>query len=357
MVNNQLFSPLEIRSVSIRNRIVISPMCQYSAVNGNANDWHLAHYMNMAISGAGMYVLESTAISERGRISYGDLGLYSDCNEKYLTKMVKSCKKFSKTPIACQLSHSGRKGSVAFPWDGGRHLTDAQGAWPTVSASTIPRYEGASVPTELDSIQLNQIKTDFKSATQRAINAEIDVVELHVAHGYLLHQFYSPVSNHRTDEYGGNLGNRMKFILEVVESVRSICPPDMPVGVRVTAQDWLDNGSTMSDCITLVHELKRLGVDYVCVSSGGILPVTNLKSGIGYQVKFASEIKKNTGILTRAVGEINDYRLAQKIIEAGDADLIAIGRSYLNDPRWVWRAAIGLGEKVVVSHQYERGYW
>jgi 2,4-dienoyl-CoA reductase-like NADH-dependent reductase (Old Yellow Enzyme family) len=355
--SNNLFSPIQLRSVTVLNRIVVSPMCQYSAVEGNANEWHTSHYMQMAISGAGMFVIESTSVSEQGRITYGDLGLYSDTNEKSLAKMVQVCKKFSKIPIACQLSHSGRKGSVTFPWLGGMHLPRDKGAWTTVSASAIPRYKGGEIPSELNLIQLNDIRQNFVRATQRAIKAEIDIVELHIAHGYLLHQFLSPISNHRTDEYGGSFINRIKFILEVVSDVRSVWPSDKPIGIRVTAQDWLDNGSTIDDCVNLVLELKSIGVDYICVSSGGILPVTNLVSSVGYQVKFASEIKKRTGMITRAVGEIENYTLAQKIIESGDADLVAIGRGYLNDPRWVWRASTGLKEKIIVPHQYERGYY
>jgi len=336
---------------------VISPMCQYSAVNGNAEEWHMSHYMQMAISGAGMFVIESTAISEKGRISYGDLGLYSESNESQMRRLVNYCKKYSEAPIACQLSHAGRKGSVNFPWLGGRHLTKEEGSWDIVSASRIPRYDGGAIPFELSLKQLGDIRRDFINAAKRAMAAGIDIIELHVAHGYLLHQFFSPISNRRTDEYGGSFSNRIKFILEVFSDVRSVWPEDKPIGIRLTAQDWLDGGSTINDCVNLALELKSLGVDYICVSSGGIIPITNLVSGVGFQVKFASEIKKRTGIVTRVTGEINNYKVAQKVIESGDADLVAIGRSYLNDPRWVWRAATILKKKIHVPKQYERGYW
>ena len=357
MKKSSLFSPIQLRSITISNRITISPMCQYSAVEGDANEWHASHYMQMATSGAGMFVIESTAVSKQGRISHGDLGLYSSSNEDQLTKMVKSCKKYSKTPIACQLSHSGRKGSVNLPWLGGKHLTSDEGGWDTVSASAISRYDGGTIPSELNLGQLNGIRQDFIKATQRAIRANLDIVELHIAHGYLLHQFFSPISNHRVDEYGGNFNNRIRFILEIVSDVRRTWPTDKPIGIRVTAQDWLNGGSTINDCVALVLQLKAIGIDYICVSSGGIIPVTNLVSGIGFQVEFASEIKRRTGMVTRVTGEINDYKTAQKIIESNDADLVAIGRSYLNDPHWVWRAAIGLKEEVLVPKQYQRGYW
>ena len=357
MSKQRLFSPIQLRSITLSNRIVISPMCQYSAVNGDANDWHTSHYMQMAMSGAGMFVTESTAISKQGRISYGDLGLYSDSNEYFYSNLVKSCKKYSKTPIACQLSHSGRKGSVSYPWLGGKHLSNDDGAWQTVSSSPLERYPGGTVPTELSQDQIYSIRQEFIQATKRAINSKIDIIELHVAHGYLLHQFYSPVSNCRTDEYGGVFKNRIKLILEVLSDVRRLWPEEKPIGVRVTAQDWLDNGSKIDDCVNLVLEMKEIGIDYVCVSSGGIIPVTNLVSGIGYQVGFAREIKKKTGVITRAVGEINDYKIAQNIINNGDADLIAIGRGYLHDPRWVWKAASHYDEKIDIPNQYKRGYY
>ena len=357
MKKSSLFSPIQLRSIAIPNRITISPMCQYSAVEGNANEWHMSHYMQMAISGAGMFVIESTAVSMQGRISYGDLGLYSSSNESHLARVIKFCKKYSETPIACQLSHSGRKGSVNLPWLGGKHLTSDEGGWDTVSASAISRYDGGTVPSELNLNQLNCIRQDFINATQRAIKAGVDILELHIAHGYLLHQFFSPISNQRTDEYGGSFKNRIRFILEVVSDVRNIWPEDKPIGVRITAQDWLDKGSTVEDCIRLVLELKNIGIDYICVSSGGILPVTNLITGPGFHVNFAKKIKKNTGIITNVVGEISDCNMAQEIIKSGSADMIAIGRSYLNDPHWAWRAAVQLKEKVFIPNQYQRGFW
>ena len=357
MRDKNIFSPIKLRSISIPNRVVISPMCQYSAVDGNVNEWHESHYMQMALSGAGMFVIESTAISEQGRISHGDLGLYSDSNKDSLAGLIKSCKKYSKTPIACQLSHSGRKGSSRFPWFGGKHLTKTEGAWETVSASEIPRYNGGTTPSELDFGQLGVIRQDFVRASQRAIESEVDIIELHVAHGYLLHQFYSPISNKRTDEYGGSFANRIKFILEVASDVRDAWPQDKPIGVRVTAQDWLDGGSTIEDCINLVIELKNIGIDYVCVSSGGIIPITNKVSEYNNHVKFSKEIKQRTGIITRVTGGINDYKKAQEVIESNSADLVAIGRSYLNDPHWMWRAAQKLNKNIFIPKQYQRGFW
>jgi NADPH2 dehydrogenase len=357
MKKSSLFSPIQLRSVIVPNRITISPMCQYSAAEGNANEWHTSHYMQMATSGAGMFVIESTAVNETGRISYGDLGLYSDDNEESLAKMIRKCKKYSSTPIACQLSHSGRKGSVSLPWLGGKHLLKSEDSWNTVSASSIPRYDGGTIPSELSLSQLKNIRQDFIKSTQRAINAKVDIIELHAAHGYLLHQFLSPISNHRTDEYGGSFKNRIRFILEVATDVRRTWPEEKPIGIRLTAKDWMDNGTDIDDCVNLALELKNIGIDYICISSGGIVPITNLVFRDGFQVGFAREIKKRTGMITRVVGGINNYRMAQKIINSDDADMVAIGRSYLNDPHWVWRAASGLKEDIFVPNQYKRGYW
>ena len=351
-----IFSSIALRSLDVSNRIVISPMCQYSAKNGNVTEWHIAHYLQMALSGAGMIVIESTAISEDGRITVGDLGLYSDENEYNLNKLISVCKKYSSAKIVLQLSHAGRKGSVTFPWEGSLSLPKDIG-WETYAPSPIPRTPDSNVPLELSLQQIDRIKDDFILSAIRANRCGVDIVEIHIAHGYLLHQFFSPISNKRTDSYGGCLDNRMRLILEIAEGIRKIWPVDKPLGARVTAQDWMDDGSTIDECVYLVEALKNIGIDYVCVSSGGILPITKLKSGPEFQVPFASEVKKRTGVITRAVGEINDHFAAQRVIESGDADLIAIGRGYLNDPRWVWRAANYYDEKIEVPHQYERGYW
>ena len=351
-----IFSELDIGSLRVSNRIVISPMCQYSAKDGNATDWHLAHYLQMALSGAGMIVLESTAVSSEGRITLGDLGIYSDQNETKLKKMVSSIKKYSNAAIVLQLSHAGRKGSVTFPWKGSRPLKSEEGSWKTVAPSEIPRTSDSNLPAELSLEQIQIIKDNYISAAIRASRAGVDALEIHIAHGYLFHQFFSPISNKRTDKYGGSLKNRFRLIMEIVVEIRKALPRNKIIGARVTAQDWLDNGSTIEDCIELVNELKRVGVLYVCASSGGILPITNLKSSPGFQVKFAKELKDKTGIITRAVGQITDFKLAQNIVESGDADLICIGRGYLNDPRWVWRAAKYFNKQINVPNQYERGY-
>ena len=351
-----IFSPISLRSIDVHNRIVISPMCQYSADNGNVSAWHNAHYLQMALSGAGMIVIESTAISKDGRITTGDLGLYSDENEEQLRKLISVCQQYSSTKIVLQLSHAGRKGSVTFPWQGAKPLCDEIG-WDTYAPSSIARTIESNEPLELSLQQIDKIKNDFILSAMRANRAGVDAIEIHIAHGYLLHQFFSPISNKRKDNYGGNLDNRMRLILEIAEGIRKIWPDDRPLGARVTAQDWLNGGSTIEDCIKLVKLLKDIGVDYVCVSSGGIIPITNLKAGYEFQVPFAREVRKKTGIITRAVGEINSHIAAQRIVESGDADLIAIGRGYLNDPRWVWRAAIHYDKKIEVPSQYERGYW
>ena len=357
MKNLGIFNPLEIRSLKVSNRIVISPMCQYSAVEGNVSDWHLAHYLQMALSGAGMIVIEATAVSDEGRITMGDLGIYSDQNELKLLQMILSIKKYSNTPIVLQLSHAGRKGSVTFPWKGSKPLSIADGGWKTFAPSGIARTEKSNVPAELNLQQIQSIKEDYINSAIRAERAGIDALEIHVAHGYLLHQFFSPISNKRTDEYGGSLNNRMRLILEIAEGIRKVWPKDKVVGARVTGQDWLDGGSNLDDCVELVGRLKDIGIDYVCVSSGGILPITKLETSPGFQVGFAKEVKKKTGIITRAVGQIQSYKHAQSVIKSGDADLIAIGRGYLHDPRWIWKAASYYGEKIDIPSQYKRGYW
>jgi len=351
-----IFSKLEIGTLKISNRIVISPMCQYSAINGNATDWHLSHYLQMALSGAGMIVIESTAVSKNGRITLGDLGIYSNQNESKLKQLIASIKKYSNTPIVLQLSHSGRKGSMTLPWDGSKPLTSKEGSWKTYAPSEIARTTESNVPAELDLKQIMAIKDDFILAAIRANKAGVDALEVHIAHGYLLHQFFSPISNKRTDKYGGVLKNRIRLIIEIVEGIREVLPNNKIIGARVTAQDWLENGSTMDDCVELVNQLKKVGTEYVCASSGGILPITNLKAYPGFQVKFAKELKDKTGILTRAVGQIQDHKDAQNIIESGDADMICIGRGYLHDPRWVWRAASYFDKKITIPNQYERGY-
>jgi len=351
-----IFSKLEIGTLKISNRIVISPMCQYSAKNGNASDWHLAHYLQMALSGAGMIVIESTAVSSDGRITMGDLGIYSDQNETKLKQLIKSIKKYSNTPIVLQLSHAGRKGSITFPWKGSRPLKAKEGSWQTYAPSEIPRTSASNLPAELDLKQIQSIKDNFVLAAIRASRAGVDALEVHIAHGYLLHQFFSPISNKRTDKYGGSLKNRIRLIIEIIEAIREVLPKNKIIGARVTAQDWLENGSTMDDCVELVNQLKKVGIEYVCASSGGILPITNLKAYPGFQVKFAKELKDKTGVLIRAVGQIQDYKDAQNIIESGDADMICIGRGYLHDPRWVWRAASYFDKKITIPNQYERGY-
>jgi 2,4-dienoyl-CoA reductase-like NADH-dependent reductase (Old Yellow Enzyme family) len=357
MRSSNIFDPLIIRSHTIPNRIVISPMCQYSAIDGNITDWHIGHYLQMAISGAGMIVLESTSVSKEGRITLGDIGLYSEKNESNLRRLILACKEHSNVPIAIQLSHAGRKGSISYPWMNSEPLSDKQNGWVTYAPSGIPRTKSSNVPLELSVQQINSIKTDFIKSAIRADKAGLDCVELHIAHGYLLHQFFSPISNKRVDEYGGSLKKRMRIIIEIAEGIKKVWPTNKLIGARVTAQDWLENGLSIEDCIQLVKELKNIGVDYVCVSSGGILPITNLKSGPNFQVGYAMEVKKKTGIITRAVGQIRNYKDAQSIIESGDSDLVAIGRGYLNDPRWIWKASRHFGKQIDVPSQYERGYW
>jgi len=330
-------------------------MCQYSAIDGDATDWHLIHLGQFAISGVGLLMIEATAVSADGRITLGDLGLYSDQNEKALDRVIRSCRAYSSVPIGIQLAHAGRKGSAHVPWKGGGPLGKSEGAWQTVAPSVLPRDVGWPIPRALDRAEMDGIKDHYVDATKRASRIGLDLVELHIAHGYLLHEFLSPISNKRTDQYGGSLENRMRFVLEIAATIREVWPADRPVGARITGSDWISGGLTIEDAIVLAKELKSLGFDYACVSSGGIIPKTDMITGPGYQVPFAARVKKDAGIVTRAVGLINDSFQAEEIISSGKADMVALGRAFLDDPHWVWHAASRLGVDIPYPPQYLRG--
>ncbi|MDN7907595.1 NADH:flavin oxidoreductase/NADH oxidase [Burkholderia diffusa] len=349
-----LFSPFTLRGVTLPNRIVISPMCQYSAERGEATDWHMIHLGHLALSGAGLLCIEATAVEPDGRITAGDLGLWDDVTEAALKPVLAAIRKHSPVRVAMQLSHAGRKASSEVPWKGGQLVSVADGGWLPHAPSALPHKDGETPPLALDAAGLNRIREAFAAAAKRAARLGIDAIEVHAAHGYLLHQFLSPLSNQRTDEYGGSRENRMRFPLEIFEIVRAAFPADRPVGVRVSATDWVEGGWELDDTIAFAHELKQRGCDWIDVSSGGVSPLQKIPLSPGYQVPFAKAVKRAVGMPTIAVGLINEPAHANQLIEAGDADFVAMARAMLYDPRWPWHAAAELGAQVSAPPQYWR---
>ena len=349
-----LFTPLTLRSVTLPNRIVVSPMCQYSAERGEATAWHMIHLGHLALSGAGMLCIEATAVEPDGRITPADLGLWDDVTEEALKPVIAAIRKYSKVHIAMQLSHAGRKASSEVPWRGGQLIPVADGGWLPHAPSALPHKAGEETPLALDSAGLNRIREAFAATARRAARLGIDALEVHAAHGYLLHQFLSPLANQRTDEYGGSLENRMRFPLEIFDIVRAAFPADKPVGARVSAVDWVEGGITIEDTIAFAKELKKRGCDWVDVSSGGVSPLQKIPVEPGYQVPFAKAVREATGLTTVAVGLITDPEHANQLIEEGDADLVAMARAMLYDPRWPWHAAAKLGATVEAPPQYWR---
>jgi 2,4-dienoyl-CoA reductase-like NADH-dependent reductase (Old Yellow Enzyme family) len=349
-----LFSPFALRSLTLRNRIVVSPMCQYSAEQGKATEWHMMHLGSLAVSGAAMMSLEATAVEADGRISPADLGLWNDETEAALRPVLGAIRKHSKIAIAIQLAHAGRKASTQVPWEGGHHVPVARGGWITDAPSAIPFRDGDEPPRALDRAGLDRVRDSFVASAVRADRLGIDAIELHGAHGYLLHEFLSPISNHRTDEYGGSLENRMRFPLEVFDAVRAVFPKDKPVGMRVSATDWVEGGWDLGATCSFAAALVSRGADWIDVSSGGLSPMQKITAGPGYQVPFARAVRAATGANTIAVGLITEPRQAEEIIAAGDADLVALARAMLYDPRWPWHAAAELGATVDAPPQYLR---
>ncbi|MGJ4941359.1 NADH:flavin oxidoreductase/NADH oxidase [Bradyrhizobium sp. HKCCYLS1011] len=349
-----LFSPIKLRGLELANRIMVSPMCQYSADNGAANDWHFTHINMLALSGAAMFCIEATHVEPIGRITPGCLGLWDDATESALKPILVSVRKHSKTAVAMQLAHAGRKGSSYRPWEGGQQIPLAQGGWQTVAPSAISHKEGEAPPAALDAAGLTRIRDAFVDAARRAHRLGIDALELHGAHGYLLHQFLSPLSNHRTDQYGGSIENRMRYPLEVFEAVRAAFPADKPVGVRVSATDWVGGGWDLEQTIAFAQELKRRGADWIDMSSGGVSPLQKIALGPGYQVPFAQAVKHATGLPTITVGLITEARQAEEIVASGKADMVALARGMLYDPRWGWHAGAELGGQVSAPPQYWR---
>jgi 2,4-dienoyl-CoA reductase-like NADH-dependent reductase (Old Yellow Enzyme family) len=350
-----LFQPMAIGNLELENRIIIAPMCQYSAIEGSASDWHLIHLGHLALSGAALLVIEATAVLEEGRITPGDLGLYCDANEAALAKVLATVRAHSSIKIGMQLAHAGRKASSRAPWEGGRQIPLSEpGSWQAVAPSALPHAPDEEPPTALDAAGLARVRDGFAVAARRAARLGIEAIELHAAHGYLLHQFLSPIANRRTDDYGGSLENRMRFPLEVFDAVRAATPADRPVWVRVSATDWVDGGWDLDSTVEFAKALKARGSAAIHVSSGGVSPQQKIPLGAGYQVPYARRLKDEVGLPTIAVGLITEPEQAEAIIANGEADAIALARAMLYDPRWPWHAAAKLGAKVQAPRQYWR---
>ena len=349
-----LFSPIELRGLTLANRIMVAPMCQYSAVNGEATDWHFTHINTLALSGAAMVCMEATGVEAIGRITPGCLGLFNAATEAALQPIVASVRKHSKAKIAIQLAHAGRKASSYRPWEGGQLMPLDRGGWRAEGPSAVPHNEGEAPPLALDAKGLARVRQAFVEATKRAMRLGLDAIELHCAHGYLLHQFPSPISNLRTDQYGGTLPNRMRFPLEVVEAIRATFHSDRPVGIKVSATDWVEGGWDLAQAIEFAKELKKRRIDWIDCSSGGVSPLQKIPLAPGYQVRFSQAIREAAGVTTMAVGLITEAKQAEEIVAAGHADMVALARGMLYDPRWGWHAAAKLGGQVEAPPPYWR---
>jgi 2,4-dienoyl-CoA reductase-like NADH-dependent reductase (Old Yellow Enzyme family) len=355
MSTARLFTPLHVGGLELANRIVIAPMCQYSAEDGCTTDWHLIHLGHLALSGAALLTIEATAVLPEGRITYADVGLWSDETEAALGRTLAGVRRWSDMPIAIQLAHAGRKASNEVPWKGGTQIRPHEpGGWQTVAPSAVPYTEGWHPPVALDRDGLARVRDAFAAAARRAARLGIDAVQLHAAHGYLLHQFLSPLANRRDDEYGGTLENRMRFPLEVFDAVRAAFPADRPVSVRVSGTDWAEGGWDVEQTVAFARALGARGCAAIHVSSGGLTPHQRIPVGPSYQVPLARAVKAATTMPVVAVGLITGYDQAEAILGTGDADLIALARAILYDPRWPWHAAAHFGARVKAPPQYLR---
>jgi 2,4-dienoyl-CoA reductase-like NADH-dependent reductase (Old Yellow Enzyme family) len=347
-----LFSPLELRSIKLKNRIVMSPMCQYSAVDGYVTDWHLLHYPARALGGVGLVMVEATAVEARGRISAEDLGIWSDDHILGLQELTQKIKANGAVP-SIQLAHAGRKAGSSRPW----HSEHPGFSWLAVAPSAVAFSDQYPQPKTLEISELEEIKTAFVKATSRAIKAGFEIIELHMAHGYLLHSFLSPFSNTRSDQYGGTLENRMRFPLEVIKATRAAMPDSLPLLVRISATDWAEGGWTLEDTVQFARAIKDLGVDLLDCSSGGSTPSAKIAVGAGFQVEFAATVRRETGLATGAVGMITNSQQAEQILRSGQADLIFLARVLLANPFWAYQAAKELGVKENVwAVQYDRAF-
>ena len=365
MSNSKLFEPIQLGSVILPNRIVIAPMCQYSAEEGSATDWHLMHLGRLATSGAGLLIIEATAVEPDGRISPDDLGLYNDTNQQALDGVLKAVRRYTDMPIGIQLGHAGRKASTDSPWNGGKQLGLDRRCWNTEAPSAIPMFDGDRIPTALDTVGLTRVRDAFVASAERAVALGVDLIELHGAHGYLLHQFLSPLSNTRNDEYGGDLAGRMRFPLEIVRAVREAWPENLPLFVRISAVDGADGGWEMEDSVAYARECQKLGVDVMDCSSGGIggsaTGSKRVPRGYGFQIPYAAQIRRELGMKSMAVGLIIGPHQAEAALAAGDADLIAVGREGMNNPNWPLHARAvlepGTTEEVFGCWPPQHGWW
>jgi len=350
---SKLFEPLTIKSVTLKNRLVVSPMCQYSSEDGFASDWHLVHLGSRAVGGAALIIQEATAVSPEGRISPGDLGIWKD---EHITRL-KNIASFiheQGSLMGVQLAHAGRKASHATPWKGGRLLSTSEGGWQNVAPSAIPFTEGTIAPHELTLDEIEKLVDDFKQATLRSVKVGYDVIEIHAAHGYLIHEFLSPLSNQRNDNYGGSFENRSRFLLQIIKAVKEVWLNDKPLFVRISASDWAEGGWSIDDSIKLAVILKQTGVDVIDCSSGGAVKHQKITVGPGYQVPFSDRIRNEAKILTGAVGMIDNAKQAEEILTSGKADLILMAREFLRDPYFPLHAAKQLGDEIKWPIQYER---
>jgi len=353
-MTSALFSPIKLAGLELPNRIVVAPMCQYTADDGVGNDWHITHLGMLANSGAGMLVIEATHVERRGRITHGCLGLYSDACEAALEHIVYHCHHIGNAKIAIQLAHAGRKASSQRPWEGAKALSAEEDAWPTLGPSAIPFGPGWHTPKAMTEEDMAKVKEAFTDAARRSLRIGFDAIELHFAHGYLLHSFVSPLANKRNDQYGGSFEGRMRFPLEVTRSVRAAVPRHVPLGARITGTEWVEGGLGPDDAVAMARMLKEAGLDYIDVSSGNITPDSRWPSDPGFNVPIAERVRRETGIATRAVGMIAGAKQAEDIVASGKADMVAMARAFLDDPHWGWHAAQTLGAEVARPSQYAR---
>jgi NADPH2 dehydrogenase len=351
---SQLFAPIKLAGLDVPSRIVVAPMCQYSAEDGCLTDWHTSHLGMLANSGAGLLVIEATHVERHGRITHGCSGLYSDANEAAMQKVIDHCRRIGTAKLGIQLAHAGRKASAQRPWEGGGPLKPDGDPWPTIAPSAIPFGDGWHTPREMTGDDIARIRGAFVEAAKRSMRIGFDLIELHYAHGYLAHSFLSPIANKRTDQYGGSFENRMRFGIELARAVRAVVPRHVPLGVRLSAMEWKDGGITADETVAYGKALKAEGIDFIDCSSGGITADTRNPTEPGYNVPIAERVKREVGIPTRVVGLILTPEQAEAIVAGGKADMVAMARAMLNDPRWGWHAAQALGAEVARVKQYQR---
>jgi 2,4-dienoyl-CoA reductase-like NADH-dependent reductase (Old Yellow Enzyme family) len=353
-MSSALFSSIKLADLELANRIVVSPMCQYSADDGCANDWHMMHLGMLANSGASLVIVEATHVERHGRITHGCLGLYNDDNEEALARAMHAARRAGSAKFGIQIAHAGRKASSQRPWEGGKALQPDQDPWPTIAASPIPWGEGWHTPREVTEDDMERVRAAFVASARRALSIGFDEIELHMAHGYLAHGFMSPVSNKRSDTYGGSFDNRLRFPLSIARAVRAAVPKHIPLGARITGSDWRADGLTPDDAVAIAKAFKGEGLDFICISSGGVTADTRTPTTPGYNVPIAARVKKEAGILTRVVGMILTAQQAEEIVAQGQADMVSLARGFLDDPHWGWHAAKALGAEVARPVQYAR---